>query len=154
MKKLPLALVTIIILSISAYLISCKKEAEPAAVLLPAVQKIRDFPTKKWEVAGKALLSLDITLEQKLKPEFANYSTDSSIAVTCRVHFKDKKEEVLLPYAEPFLGGVKYYFYTLTGGKPKLFFYNTAIEDFSVSGTSSALPVEKLVIVYEQMDVE
>jgi hypothetical protein len=154
MKKLTLTLMTILTLSISAYFVSCKKEAEPAALLLPAVQKIRDFPSKGWEVADKALLELPITFNQKLKSEFVNFETDSNIVVTVRVRFKEKKEDVLLPYVEPFLGGTKYYFYSLSGGKPKLFFYNTAISDFGVSGTSSALPVEKLVIVYEQMDIE
>lgn len=152
MKKLSLALMAIMTLSISAYLVSCKKETEPKSEL-PAIQKIRDAAIKNWEVAGKSLLSIDVTVDQKLKEEFKNYETDTTISVTCRVRFKDTKEEVLLPYVGKSLSSTKYYFYSLSGGKPKIFFHNTAVEDFNVSGTSSALPIETVTIVYEKMGI-
>jgi hypothetical protein len=153
MKKLPLALIAMLTLSISAYFVSCKKEAEPA-MLLPAIQKIRDVPAKDWEVVDNSLAQIPIVFEQKLKKEFENYETDSTIAVTVRVKFKDQAGERLLPYSIPGLGGTRYYFYTLQGGKPKLFFHITGDCDLSAGQAASALPVETITIVYEKMDIK
>lgn len=154
MKKLSLALVTILTLSISAYFVSCKKNSEPPPQELPAIQKIRDAAMKEWDIADKTLLEIPIVFEQKIKAEFANYETDTSILVTCRVRFKDQDQDVLLPYTAKALDGTKYYFYSLSGGKPKILFHNTAVSDFNSGGKTSALPVESITVVYEKMTIK
>ena len=154
MKKLSLTLITIVTLSISVYFVSCKKDSEPPPQELPAIQKIRDAANKNWEIADKTLLEIPITFDKKLKGEFLDFATDTSILVTCRVRFKEKDQDVFLPHVEKGLGGNKYYFFSLSGGTPKLFFYNPAISDFNVSGTSSALPVESITIVYEKITLD
>lgn len=151
MKKLSLALITIATLSISVYFVSCKKDSEPPPRELPAIQKIRDAANKNWEIADKTLLEIPITFDQKLKGEFLDFATDTSILVTCRVRFKEKDQDVLLPHMEKGLGGNKYYFFTLSGGTPKLLFINTAVSDFNTSGTSSALPVESVSFTYQKI---
>lgn len=142
MKKLHLSLAAVLILSTSFFFVSCKKEA--AALLVPAVQKIREAASSKWEVSDESMLEINVTLSQKIKDEFQDYATDSNIVVACRVKFKDQAEERLLPYSVLGLGGTKYYFYTLSGGKLKIHFINSQVSDFTVAGTSSALPLESV----------
>ena len=142
MKKLHLSLAAVLILSTSFYFLSCKKES--AALLLPAVQKIREAASAQWKVSDNSLLEMNVTLSQKIKDEYKDFATDSNIVVTCRVKFKDQAEERLLPYAIPGLGGTKYYFYSLTGGKLKIHFVNSQVTDFTIGGTGSALPVESV----------
>ena len=142
MKKLHLSLAAVLILSTSFYFLSCKKESP--ALLLPAVQKIREAASAQWKVSDNSLLEMNVTLSQKIKDEYKDFATDSNIVVTCRVKFKDQAEERLLPYAIPGLGGTKYYFYSLTGGKLKIHFVNSQVTDFTIGGTGSALPVESV----------
>ena len=149
MKKLHLSLAAVLILSTSFYFLSCKKEAP---LLLPAVQKIREAASSKWEVSDKSMLELDVTLSQKIKNEYQDYATDSNIVVVCRVKFKDQAEERLLPYAIPGLGGTKYYFYTLNSGKLKIHFVNTQVADFTIGGTGSALPIEQVSMTFQKIE--
>src|SRR5687768_1073511 len=142
MKKLHLSLAAVLVLSTSFYFVSCKKEA--AALLVPAVQKIREAANSEWKESNKSMLEINVSLSQKIKDEYENYATDSNIVVSCRVKFKDQAEERLLPYAIPGLGRTKYYFYTLSGGKLKIHFINTQVTDFSIGGTGSALPLESV----------
>jgi hypothetical protein len=149
MKKLHLSLAAVLILSTSLYLLSCKKEA--AALLVPAVQKIREAANSEWKESNKSMLEINVSLSQKIKDEYENYATDSNIVVSCRVKFKDQAEERLLPYAIPGLGGTKYYFYTLSGGKLKIHFINTQVTDFSIGGTGSALPLESVSMNFSKI---
>lgn len=148
MKKLPLALVTTLTL-----FLSCKKETTPPQEL-PAVQKFRDVTVKSWELGEKSLLQIPVTFNEKLKPEFENYATDSSIMVTCRVKFKGDPQEYLLPHTVAFLGGVKHYFFTLAGGKPKILFMNSSMCEFSGSDGSGALPMEQVSFNFTKISLE
>ena len=148
MKKLHLSLAAVLILSTSFYFLSCKKESP---LLLPAVQKIREAASSKWEVSDESMLEINVTLSQKIKDEYQNYATDSNIVVSCRVKFKDQAEERLLPYAITGLGGTKYYFYTLSGGKLKIHFINTQVTDFGIGGTTSALPLESVSMNFSKI---
>ena len=65
MKKLHLSLAAVLILSTSFYFLSCKKES--AALLLPAVQKIREVGSTQWKVSDESMLELNVTLSQKIK---------------------------------------------------------------------------------------
>jgi hypothetical protein len=153
MKKLPLALVTIMILAISVYLLSCKKETDEPQKL-PAIQKIRQGALKEWEIAPEeSLMQIPITYDQKLKPEFTDWQTDSNIVVTVRVKFKDQDAEVKLPYVVSGLGGTRHYFYSLTGGKPRLLYHVSGICDYT--GTLiQPKTVEGLTISYESMGIK
>jgi hypothetical protein len=142
MKKLHLSLAAVLVLSTSFYFVSCKKEA--AALLVPAVQKIREAAKSEWKESDKSTLEITVNLSQKIKAEYENYAIDSNIVVSCRVKFKDQAEERLLPYAIPGLGGTKYYFYTLSGSKLKIHFVNSQVTDFSIGGSGSALPLESV----------
>lgn len=153
MKKLPLVLIAILILSVSAYFVSCKKETDsPPPQELPAVQKIRVAAAKQWEIAENSLLELTGIFDQKLKADFADFETDTTVLVTCRVKFKDDDVEHILPYTQKFLGGVKYYFYTFNSGKPSILFYNSAVDDFNVAGTGSAASVEQISFNFTKID--
>lgn len=144
MKKLHQSLALVLVFSTSFYLLSCEKEAA-AALLVPAVQKIREAADKsEWKVIDKSTLELNITLSQKIKSEYQDYATDTNIVVACRVKFKDQPEERLLPYAISGLGGAKYYFYTLSGTKLRIHFVNSQVTDFSLAGSSGALPIESV----------
>jgi hypothetical protein len=149
MKKLHLSLAAVLILSTSFYFLSCKKEA--AAMLVPAIQKIREAANSEWKVTDKSMLEMNVTLSQKIKDEYQDYATDSNIVVVCRVKFKDQAEERLLPYAIPGLGGTKYYFYTLNSGKLKIHFINSQVSDFTIGGTGSALPIESVSMNFSKI---
>ena len=149
MKKLHLSLAAVLILSTSFYFLSCKKES--AALLLPAVQKIREVGSTQWKVSDKSMLELNVTLSQKIKDEYQGYETDSNIVVACRVKFKDIDGERLLPYALPGLGGTKYYFYTLNSGKLKIHFVNTQVTDYTIGGASGALPIESVSMNFSKI---
>jgi hypothetical protein len=153
MKKLPLALIAILTLSISAYFVSCKKETQQA-MLLPAIQTIREVPKKNWEIAEKTVLRVSYTFSEKIKEEFANYGSDSAIVVSCWIKFKDLKYPKKLPFTISGLGGTKYYFYTIDEGKPIIYFHNSAVDDFNVSGTSSALPMEQISFNFTKIEFE
>jgi hypothetical protein len=142
MKKLHLSLAAVLILSTSLCFLSCEKE--PAALLVPAIQKIREAANSEWKVSDKSMLEMNVALSQKIKDEYQGYETDSNIVVVCRVKFKDIDGERLLPYSLPGLGGAKYYFYTLNGGKLKIHFVNTHVTDYSIGGASGALPIESV----------
>lgn len=151
MKKLHLSLAAVLILSTSFYLLSCKKES--AALLLPAVQKVREAANSEWKESNKSTLEITVNLSQKIKDEYANYATDSNIVVSCRVKFKGQAEERLLPYAIPGLNGTKYYFYTLNAGKLKIHFVNTQVTDFSIDGTGSVLPIEQVSMNFTKIQI-
>lgn len=152
MKKLPLTLIAIVTLSASIYLLSCKKETGGSQEL-PAIQKIRDAAMKDWEISEKSLLQVLVTFDQKIKPEYANFETDTSISVTVWAKFKDQAQEVKLPYAVPGLGGTKYYFYSLAGSKPKILFHSTGACDLDAGGAKPALPIESVTIVFEKINL-
>jgi hypothetical protein len=141
MKKLPLGLAAIVALSFS---LSCKKETTSDPQKLPAVQKIREAISKSWEVKDKSLAAIPIIFSQKLKPEFANYNSDTNTVLSVWVRFKDEDEDVLLPHVVPGFGGSKYYFYSFDGGKPTIYFHNSGNCDLSGGGTSAALPMEEV----------
>jgi hypothetical protein len=149
MKKLHLSLAAVLILSTSFYCLSCRKES--AALLVPAVQKIREGAKSEWKIIDPSMLEISVSLSQKINDEYQDYATDSNIVVTCRVKFKDQAEERLLPYSISGLGGTKYYFYTLNSGKLKIHFINTQVTDFTVGGTGSALPLESVSMNFSKI---
>lgn len=148
MKKLHLSLAAVLILSTSFYLLSCEKQS---ALLLPAIQKIRQAANSEWKVSEKSMLEMNVALSEKIKDEYQDYETDSNIVVVCRVKFKDIDGERLLPYSLPGLGGTKYYFYTLNAGKLKIHFVNTQVTDFSAGGASSVLPIESVSMNFSKI---
>ena len=74
-----------------------------------------------------------------------NFETDSNIAVTCRVKFKNNPKEMLLPYTAVINtgGDAQSYFYIAEKDKIILFCYNP--------GTSNALPVESLSLNFTKI---
>lgn len=141
MKKLHLSLAAVLILSTSFCFLSCKKES---ALLLPAIQKIRQAAHAEWKILDKSILEMNVTLSEKINSEYQDYETDSNIVVTCRVKFKDQDEERLLPYAIPSFAGTKYYFYSLNGGKLKIHFVDSQVSDFTGGGAGKVLPIESV----------
>jgi hypothetical protein len=123
------------------------------ALLLPAVQKIREVPSSKWKASDNSVMELNVTISQKIKDEYANYETDTTIGVSVRVRFEGQEEERLLPFANPGLGGTKYYFYSLDKGKLKIIFHNTGVCDLTAGG-SQALPIEEVSMNFQKIETK
>ena len=157
MKKLPLALVIITTLMTSAIIVSCKKETDSTIVPIaqPGSQVMPVLVNKAWEVSpGKSTLEYGFIFSKKLKPEFEKYATDTTVAVSCRIKFKDKADPVLLPFSASYIGGVRYYFFTLDGGKPKILFHDTGVCEFDDTEDSGVMPIEKMSFVFSKINFE
>jgi hypothetical protein len=145
MKKQPILIV--LCAALFCYL-SCKKET--AALLLPAIQRIREVPAKltKWKQVKDGMQSMEVELSEKVRGEFRNYETDSTIMITCRIKFKDEAAFKLLPYTSVGQdGSVVSLFYKCEDTKVTLYYATPAGMLTAAPGT-----LERLSLTYTHIE--
>ena len=123
----------------------CRKEQ--MALLLPAVQAIRETPSaSKWKEEHPGMMRLAVDLSEKLRDEYKQYLSDTNITVTCRVRFTGEKEYKLLPFVETNASdGTSAYFFVAEATRV-VFYHVTA-----GANPAASLPMESLSINYTKI---